>query len=90
VAHPCILVVVRRFLQRRHGSFIGIDGRQTNNNQNLTKGGFYKGVSILRPYLGLGGGGGRIQSSAERKGQECNYLVFVSVTENKIQVISSD
>ncbi len=44
---------------------------------------FNEGVSILRPYpppkkrhnlpLGLGGGGGRIQSGAERKGWGCDY-----------------
>jgi hypothetical protein len=39
-AHPRILIAVQQFLQRRHGSFIGNDGRQTNDNQNLMKGGF--------------------------------------------------
>jgi hypothetical protein len=64
-ATPCILIAVRRFLQRGRGSYIGNDGRRSNDSQKLTE-----GVSILRPYqhppkrhnlpLGLGGGGGRI------------------------------
>ncbi len=37
---PCVLVAVQRFLRRLRGSFIGNDGRQTNDNQKLTKGGF--------------------------------------------------
>jgi hypothetical protein len=59
-----------------------MDDKQTTikNQQRVA---FDSGVSILRPYqqppkrhnlpLGLGGGGGRIQSGAERKGQGCNY-----------------
>ncbi len=76
---PCILVAVRRFLQRGCGSYIRNNGRQTNDNQKLTKGGFQQGglnFALLPPPqkkthlpLGMGGGGGRIQSGMERKGR---------------------
>ncbi len=57
VAHPRVLVVVRRFLQKKHGSFIGNDRRQPNNNQNLTKGGFQQGGLNFAPLPGIGGRG---------------------------------
>ncbi len=53
-AHPCILIAVQRFLRRRHGSFIGNNGRQTNDNQNLTKGGFRQGGLNFAPLPGIG------------------------------------
>jgi hypothetical protein len=49
-ATPPVLVAVRQFLRRVHGSYIKNDGQQTNNNQKLTKGGFDKGVSMSCPY----------------------------------------
>jgi hypothetical protein len=56
-AHPRILVVVRQFLRRRHRSFIGNNGRQTNNNQNLMKGGFQQGGLNFAPLPRIGGRG---------------------------------
>ncbi len=56
-AHPRVLVAVRQFLRRWHGSFIGNDGRQTNDNQNLTKGGFQQGGLNFAPLPGIGGRG---------------------------------
>jgi hypothetical protein len=56
-AHPRVLVAVWRFLRRRCGSFIGNDGQQTNNNQNLTKGGFRQGGLNFAPLPGIGGRG---------------------------------
>jgi hypothetical protein len=56
-AHPRILVTVWQFLRRRHGSFIGNDGQQTNDNQNLMKGGFQQGGLNFVPLPGIGGRG---------------------------------
>jgi hypothetical protein len=82
-ATPRVLIAVRQLLRRGHGSYIGNDGGQTNDNQKLTKGGFHQGGLNFAPLqpppkrhnllLGLGGGGGRIQSGAERKGRGQNY-----------------
>jgi hypothetical protein len=61
------------------------DGQGTNDKRALTKDDAQRGGLIVVPLstppkrynlmLGLGGGGGRIRSSAERKGQrqECNF-----------------
>ncbi len=56
-AHPHVLVAVQRFWQRRHGSFVGNNGQQTNDNQNLTKGGFQQGGLNFPPLPGIGGRG---------------------------------
>jgi hypothetical protein len=51
-SHPRILVAVRRFLRRRHGSFIGNDGRQTNNEGWLST----RGSQFCAPTWGWGEG----------------------------------
>ncbi len=46
---PRVLVAVRRFLRRGRGSYIGNDGRRTNDNQKLTKGAFRRGGLNFAP-----------------------------------------
>ncbi len=46
---PRVLVVVRRFLRRGRGSYIENGGRQTSDNQKLTKGGFRRGGLNFAP-----------------------------------------
>jgi hypothetical protein len=46
---PNVLIGVRQFLWRGHGSYIGNDGRRTNNNQKLTKGAFQQGGLNFAP-----------------------------------------
>jgi hypothetical protein len=46
---PHVLIAVRRFLRRGQGSYIGNGGRQTSNNQKLTKGGFRQGGLNFAP-----------------------------------------
>jgi hypothetical protein len=48
-APPRVHIALRRFLRRGHRSFIGNDGRQTIDNQKLTKGGFRRGGLNFAP-----------------------------------------
>jgi hypothetical protein len=76
---PRVLVVVRRFLRRGQGSYIGNHGRQTSNNQKLMKGGFQQGGFNFAPLptppkktqsaVGIGGRGWQESIWCRKEGQ---------------------